>query len=179
MLVRVHSGCLTADVLGSLRCDCREQLHRAMEIIQKDGRGVLLYLNNQEGRGIGLLNKIQVPMGLQDSRQRYRRSELCSSAFKADLRDLWCRCTDPRAARAAYALKLDYQQSAQDCRHRRLRLEGGGTGADRDRPPCRQRKISPHQKSQARPPLEKGLAPLQPVSILSHPRVGKMRAPTA
>ncbi len=52
-LVRVHSGCLTADALGSLRCDCREQLHSAMEIIQKEGRGVLLYLN-QEGRGIGL-----------------------------------------------------------------------------------------------------------------------------
>jgi 3,4-dihydroxy 2-butanone 4-phosphate synthase/GTP cyclohydrolase II len=57
-LVRVHSGCLTADALGSLRCDCRDQLHAAMEIIQKDGRGVLLYLN-QEGRGIGLLNKIR------------------------------------------------------------------------------------------------------------------------
>src|SRR5574341_1437575 len=58
MLVRVHSGCLTADVFGSLRCDCREQLHRALEMIQKEGRGVLLYLN-QEGRGIGLLNKIK------------------------------------------------------------------------------------------------------------------------
>ncbi|HEX9156053.1 MAG TPA: 3,4-dihydroxy-2-butanone-4-phosphate synthase, partial [Nitrospira sp.] len=57
-LVRVHSGCLTADALGSLRCDCRDQLHKAMEIIQKEGRGVLLYLN-QEGRGIGLLNKLR------------------------------------------------------------------------------------------------------------------------
>ncbi|MBI5776264.1 MAG: 3,4-dihydroxy-2-butanone-4-phosphate synthase, partial [Nitrospirae bacterium] len=58
MLVRVHSGCLTADVFGSLRCDCREQLHRALEMIQKEGRGVLLYLN-QEGRGIGLINKLR------------------------------------------------------------------------------------------------------------------------
>ena len=51
-LVRVHSGCLTSDVFGSLRCDCRDQLHRAMAVIEKEGKGVLLYLN-QEGRGIG------------------------------------------------------------------------------------------------------------------------------
>jgi 3,4-dihydroxy 2-butanone 4-phosphate synthase/GTP cyclohydrolase II len=97
MLVRVHSGCLTADVLGSLRCDCREQLHRAMEIIQKDGRGVLLYLN-QEGRGIGLLNKI-VPM-VAGFRQRYRRSE-SAARFQGRSAGLWSRRADPRAARAA------------------------------------------------------------------------------
>lgn len=57
VLVRVHSSCMTGDIFGSLRCDCGEQLHRAMQMIEKEGRGVVLYLN-QEGRGIGLMAKI-------------------------------------------------------------------------------------------------------------------------
>jgi 3,4-dihydroxy 2-butanone 4-phosphate synthase / GTP cyclohydrolase II len=59
ILVRAHSQCLTGDTFGSSRCDCGEQLHQAMEIIEKEGRGVILYILNQEGRGIGLTNKIK------------------------------------------------------------------------------------------------------------------------
>ncbi|WP_156180599.1 bifunctional 3,4-dihydroxy-2-butanone-4-phosphate synthase/GTP cyclohydrolase II [Rufibacter radiotolerans] len=58
VLVRVHSSCVTGDIFGSCRCDCGPQLHRAMEIIEKAGKGVIVYMN-QEGRGIGLLNKLK------------------------------------------------------------------------------------------------------------------------
>ncbi len=58
ILCRVHSSCMTGDVLGSLRCDCGEQLHRAMQMIEQEGKGILVYMN-QEGRGIGLMNKIR------------------------------------------------------------------------------------------------------------------------
>lgn len=58
VLVRVHSSCATGDIFGSMRCDCGEQLHKAMEMIEKEGKGVILYLN-QEGRGIGLMEKIK------------------------------------------------------------------------------------------------------------------------
>ena len=58
ILVRVHSSCATGDILGSQRCDCGEQLHKAMEMIEKEGKGVVVYLN-QEGRGIGLMEKMK------------------------------------------------------------------------------------------------------------------------
>lgn len=57
VLVRVHSSCATGDILGSMRCDCGEQLHKSMEMIEKEGKGVIIYMQ-QEGRGIGLMNKI-------------------------------------------------------------------------------------------------------------------------
>ncbi len=57
ILVRMHSSCMTGDIFGSKRCDCGEQLHKAMDLIEKEGKGVIVYLN-QEGRGIGLMNKI-------------------------------------------------------------------------------------------------------------------------
>src|SRR5215204_686310 len=58
VLVRVHSSCFTGDILGSLRCDCGDQLHAAMQLVQREGKGAILYMN-QEGRGIGLVNKLR------------------------------------------------------------------------------------------------------------------------
>ncbi len=58
VLVRVHSSCMTGDILGSLRCDCGDQLHAAMQMVEAEGKGLILYMN-QEGRGIGLLNKLK------------------------------------------------------------------------------------------------------------------------
>ena len=58
IMVRVHSSCMTGDILGSLRCDCGDQLHKALKMIEQEGKGVVLYMN-QEGRGIGLLNKLK------------------------------------------------------------------------------------------------------------------------
>jgi 3,4-dihydroxy 2-butanone 4-phosphate synthase/GTP cyclohydrolase II len=58
VLVRVHSSCITGDIFGSMRCECGDQLHKAMQLIEKEGKGVVVYMN-QEGRGIGLMNKIK------------------------------------------------------------------------------------------------------------------------
>ncbi len=58
VLTRVHSSCFTGDILGSFRCDCGDQLHKAMQMVEAEGRGVILYMN-QEGRGIGLINKLK------------------------------------------------------------------------------------------------------------------------
>ncbi len=84
VLVRVHSCCLTGDIFGSCRCDCGPQLHRAMELIEKEGKGVIVYMN-QEGRGIGLLNKLKA-YKLQEEGKDTVEANL-ALGFKMDERD--------------------------------------------------------------------------------------------
>ncbi len=84
VMVRVHSSCLTGDIFGSCRCDCGAQLHKAMEMIEKEGKGVIVYMN-QEGRGIGLLNKLKAYKLQEEGKDTVEANE--ELGFKMDERD--------------------------------------------------------------------------------------------
>ncbi len=84
VLVRVHSQCLTGDVFGSKRCDCEEQLHTAMAMVEKEGKGVIVYMR-QEGRGIGLVNKLKAYCLQEIGKDTVEANE--ELGFKADMRD--------------------------------------------------------------------------------------------